>query len=93
MGLKWDYRRLRKALRKWLIFTRNANAISLNAIVLSSMSDATAATSASAVVTKSLFWNISETVRASDFQIYPTVAFDSLYISTDFRLAANRTNV
>ena len=29
------------------------------------------------------FFNISETIRASDFKIYCKVALDSLYISTE----------
>jgi len=46
-----------------------------------------------------IFFNISETIRASDFKIYHNVALDSLYISTGndvtsyFRSAANQTNV
>ena len=45
------------------------------------------------------FFNISETIRASDFKIYHKVARDSLYISTGnyiinfFWLEAYRTNV
>ena len=44
-------------------------------------------------------FNISDTITASDFKIYPKVSLDSLYISTGndilnyFQLAANHTNV
>ena len=46
-----------------------------------------------------IFFNISETIRASDFKIYHKIALDSLYISTGkdvinyFHSEANRTNV
>ena len=48
--------------------------------MLSSMSASNAA--ASAVVTNDFFMNISETIRASDFDIYHRVTLDSLNILT-----------
>ena len=48
---------------------------------------------------KMIFGNISETIRASDFEIYYRVALDTLHISTGndvityFWSAANRTKV
>ena len=65
-------------------------------LMLSSMS--ASATASAAAVTK-YFLNISETVRASDFQISRKVDLDSIYISTGsdiinyFQSAANLTNV
>ena len=46
-----------------------------------------------------IFWNISESIRVSDFKIYHMSALDSVDISTGndvinyFRSEANRTNV
>ena len=48
---------------------------------------------------ETIFGNISETTKASNFKIYHNVAHESLYISTGnditifFRSAANRTDV
>ena len=53
----------------------------------------------SAAVTKWFCFNIWETIRASNFNIYNNVVHDSLYISTEndatiyFQSAANRTNL
>ena len=58
-------------------------------LMLSSMS-------ASAAIAKLFFFNISETIRASDFNIYHKVALDSLYISTGndvINSEANSTNM
>ena len=54
---------------------------------------------ANVVVTKHSFWEISEAARAINFNIYLSVALDSLYTSTRndliiyFRSAANCINV
>ena len=66
--------------------------------MLSSMSAAAAACSAFRRH-EMIFFNISKTIRDSDFKIYHKVVLDSLFIRTGndvinyFRSAANRTNV
>ena len=71
-----------------LMFKRNLNPFSLNAIVDIRLRRH-----------EIFFLNISETTRAINFSNHPNVAHDSLYISTAnyvkiyFRSAANRTNV
>ena len=60
--------------RKSIFVKRNANTFSLNAIV--------DVRCRAAAVTKWFFFNISETIRDSDFKIYDRVALDSLYILT-----------
>ena len=75
-----------------LIFKRNPKAFSLNAIV-------NVRRRLRRRRHEIIFWNISETIRASDFKIYLKVALGSLYIPTGndvinyIRSAANRTNV
>ena len=75
------------------IFKRSAKAISLDAIVDVRLRRRLRRRH------EMIFFNISETVRVSDFTIYHKVALESLYISTGndfinyFQSAANRTNV
>ena len=78
------------SLSRVFIFKRNAKAFSLNVIV-----DVRRRLRRHEMI----FFNFSETVRASDFKIYHNLALHSLYIWTGkdvinyFRSAANRINV
>ena len=70
-----------------MIFKQNAKAFSLYAVVDVRRRH------------EMIYFNISETTRASNFKFYPNVALDSLYISTGndiiiyFQSASNHISV